>query len=80
MDRVQQCVRKIAAKYGADLDHLAGWPEPIQPRHQRIMQGDRDRASREVGVATLQHRPRQFLYKQRHAVGALDHRGDGFIR
>ncbi len=80
MDRVKQFVGKFAADYGADLDDFLGRPQPIQPRHQRVMQGRRNLAPRKLCVAALEHRPRQLLDEQRHAAGALDHRRDGLLR
>ncbi len=79
MDRVQQLVGELAADHGADLDDLPGRPQPIQPRHQRIMQGRRDLAPGELRAATFEHRPCQLLDKQRHPAGALDHRRDGIV-
>ena len=80
MDCVQHIVGKFAAKYGADLDDLLGRPQPIQPRHQRVMQRRRDLARRKLPIAALEHRPRQLLDEQRHATGTLDHQRDGLLR
>src|SRR5438105_1081313 len=80
MDRVQQFARKFTADHGPYLDDLFGRPEPVQPRHQRVMQGDRDLTPREPRIATLEHRPRQLLDEEWYPAGALDHYRDGLLR
>ncbi len=79
MHGVQQFIGKFAANNRADLDHLLGRSQPIEPRHQRIMQRRRNRATREPAVATFEHCPRQLLDEQRHPAGPLDHRRYGLI-
>ena len=79
-DRVEQCVGKIAANHGADLRNLLGRPQPVQPRHQRIVQGRRDLAPCEPRTAALEHRARQLLDEERHSSSAIDHRRDGLGR
>jgi hypothetical protein len=49
---------ELATDHGADLRHLLGGRQPIQPSHQRSLQGARDRKCRgsNIGLAgTLQH-------------------------
>src|SRR5947209_5946283 len=54
---VQQRIGKIVTEYSTNLDYFLSRPESVQPRHQRIMQSDRDPASGWLRVATLEHRP-----------------------
>jgi hypothetical protein len=80
--RSQQRMRKLSPDRCADLRHLLGGAEPVEPRHQRRVQacwnresGGRSRCNRALGRALavrFQHRLRHLLYEQRNAVGALD--------
>ena len=82
--RLDQFIGKLAAEHRADLRDLLGRrSEPVEPRHQRGMQGRRHRQrgkrcrSQHRGnpVAlrgAFQHCLGQFLDKERHPVGALD--------
>ena len=74
-------MRELAADHGADLRHLLDRGEAVEARHQRVVQGRRDRERRQragqlVAVAGIreqarfQHRLGQLLDEQRHAVGA----------
>ena len=69
-------VREAAPDHRADLRHLARRAEPVEPRHQRLLQRRRDRLDAAL-LAALQQKPRHFLDEQRHAAGArgdvLDH-------
>jgi hypothetical protein len=80
MDRVQQFVGKVAANHGSYLCHLLGRPQPIQPRHQRIMQGHRNLELGEFRIATLEHYSCQFFHKKGHPAGALEYGRDSFLR
>ena len=80
MDRVEQFVGKFAADHSADLRHLLGRPQPIEPRHQGVMQRHRNLALGEFRIATLEHRSCQLFNKQGHPAGALEYRRDGFLR
>ena len=66
--------------HGGDLGDRLGRAEPVEPRHQRIRAGCRDRERRQRPVASpvvagiaqqagFQHRLGQLLDEQRHAVG-----------
>ncbi len=86
--RLDQLIGKLAAEHRADLRDLLGdRPEPVEPRHQRGMQGRRHRQrgkrcrsqhrSNPVALrGAFQHRLGQLLDKERHPVGALDDLGD----
>ena len=72
--------RKLPPDRRADLRHLLGRPESVEPRHQRSVQLA-GTASAGQGIArsgpprlalALQYRLGHFLHKQRNAVGALD--------
>jgi hypothetical protein len=77
MDGVEQFVRKVAPKDGTYLRNFLGRAQPIQPRHQRIMQRRRDGVAR---IATFEQGARQLLDEQRHAAGALDDGRDRLMR
>jgi hypothetical protein len=80
-DRTQQHVGEFAADDRAHLRDLLCRPEPVEPRHQRILERRRDRQARQAAGhpvaaagalfedAHLQHRARQLLDEQRDAVG-----------
>ena len=79
-DGRQQSVAELAADRRAGLrDVLGGRSQPVQPRHQRGVQGRRHRQRRmrhggqrcRALRAGFEHRLGQFLDEQRHAVGAL---------
>ena len=80
--RSQQGVGELPADRRPDLRNLFGRAEPVEPRHQRRMQGRRDRQRRRrdrrsgygrCAVALrLQHRLGHLLHEQRDAVAALD--------
>ena len=80
--RSQQRMGKLPPDRRADLRHLLGRAEPVEPRHQRGVQacGDRQRrgGNRRDGpprfalALRLQHRLGHLLHEQRNAVGALD--------
>ena len=73
---------ELPADGGTDQRHLLGRAEPVEPRHQRGVQGcgnrqgrGRNRRSgppRFAFALGLQHRLRHLLHEQRNAVGALD--------
>ena len=65
-------VGEAAADHRADLRHLARRAEPVEPRHQRLLQRRRDGLDAAL-LAALQQKPRHLLDEQRHAAGA---RGD----
>ena len=46
-DRGEQLVGELAADHGADLGHLLDRREAIEPGHQRVVQGRRDRERRQ---------------------------------
>jgi hypothetical protein len=58
MDRVEYFIGKLTANYRPNLYDLLGRPEPIQARHQRIVQCGRNLASGDLGVAAFEHRAR----------------------
>ena len=73
---------ELAADHGADLGELLDRGQPVEPRHQRIVQVRRDRKRRQrarklvviasVGhQARFEHCPGQLLEEQGHAVGTL---------
>jgi hypothetical protein len=81
-DRGEQLVRELAADHGADLGKLLDRGQPVEPRHQRIVQVRRDRKRRQrarklVMIASIghearfEHCPGQLLEEQGHAVGTL---------
>ena len=90
--RLDQLIGKLAAEHRADLrDLLRRRPEPVEPRHQRGMQGHRHRLRDErcslqhrgppVALrGAVQHRLGQFLDEERHSVGALDNLRDDIRR
>ena len=63
-------VGEAAADHRADLRHLARRAEPVEPRHQRLLQRRRNRLDAAALLAALQQQPRHFLDEQRHAAGA----------
>ena len=75
-------MRELPPDRRADLRHLLGGAEPVEPRHQRGVQARRDRQRRRRNrgdrpprfalALRLQHRLRHLLHEQRNAVGALD--------
>ena len=72
-DGGQQRVAELPPEHRRPLRHLLRRREPIEPRHQRVGEGRRDRlhAARRAG---LRHRLGQLLDVERHAVGAGDER------
>ena len=70
--RAQQRIGEAAPDHRADLRHLARRAEPVEPRHQRLLQRRRDRLDAAL-LTALQKQPRHLLDEQRHAAGA---RGD----
>ena len=74
-------MREFSPNHCADLRHLLGGAEPVEPRHQRCLQAcrhrqgrRRNRRNRAPGRALalrFQHRLRHLLHEQRNAVGAL---------
>ena len=82
-NRGEQLLTELASQRGRDLRHLLARHDPVQARHQGILQRSRNRARRqrarqEVAIARvlqearLEHGLGQLLDKQRYAVGALD--------
>ena len=80
---VEQRIGEFAPDRGADLRDFLDRRQPVEPRHQRILQrrGDRQRRQRAVEAIALavldqqpgfQHGLGQFLDEQRHAVGLGD--------
>ena len=75
-------MRELPPDRRADLRHLLGGAEPVEPRHQRGVQACRDRQGRRRNrrnrapgralALRLQHRLRHLLHEQGNAVGALD--------
>ena len=76
----QQLIAELASDAGSDLCNLLDWREPIEPRHQRVLQrgGHRQRWERPVQRPLaalrpkqpgLEHRLGQFFDEQRHPVG-----------
>ena len=90
-DRFQQCVRKLAPDCRTDLTGLLDALEPVEARHQRIVQGRRNRERRErAGERVMsfltdqetrfQHHFGQFLDEQRDAVCLGDYLLVHFVR
>ena len=86
--RLDQLVRESAADHRSDLRDLLGdRAEPIEPRNQRSVQGGRDRKGRrraacehDGAFGAFQHRLRQLLDEQWHAIGAVDDPVDDLAR
>ena len=77
----EQRIGELAADGGADLGDLAYRRQPVEPGHQRVVQGGRDRQRRQRAVervtpvllaqqAAFDNGLGQLLEEQRHAVGA----------
>jgi hypothetical protein len=66
----KKTVGEAAADHRADLRHLARRTEPVEPGHQRLLQGRRDSLDATTPLAALQQKPRHLLDEQRHAAGA----------
>src|SRR5262245_16672994 len=81
-DRGQQRVRRLASNRRPDLRQPLGGAEPVEPRHQRCVQGcgyRQGRGSNEgsgppcfILAFRLHHRLRHLFYKQGDSVRALD--------
>ncbi len=82
----EQAQRELAADQRADLRDLLGRREPVEARHQRVLQGRRDREQRQralqpVAVGRVLEQARlhdglgQLLDEQRDAVGLADDLG-----
>ena len=82
-ERGKQPIGEFATDSGPDLRNLLDRREPVQTRHQRIMEGDRnrrngDRALKNVSLANIlkhagfEDRLGHFLDKQRNPVGLAD--------
>jgi hypothetical protein len=81
-DGSQQGVRKLASDRRPDLRQLLGGAEPVEPRHQRCVQGCGDRQCRGrhqgggpscfILAFCLQHRLRHLFHEQGDSVRALD--------
>jgi hypothetical protein len=54
---VQEAIGEAASDHGADLCHLTRWAEPVEPRHQRLLQRRRDRLDAAASLAALQKEP-----------------------
>ncbi len=64
-------VGELPADRRRDLGHLLGGPQPIEPRHQGVLEGRGDRARRSRLVPLfLQHRLGELFDEERHPVGA----------
>ena len=79
-DRFEQLVGELAADHRRDLRYVLDRDQPVEARHQRILQGRRDRqpvepAGQDPAIAPIgqeiriQHRLGQLLDEQRHALG-----------
>jgi hypothetical protein len=86
----KQRVRKLTPDRCANLRCAAYRGQPVEPRHQQVMQARRDRERQRFPVeyvairllaqqAALQNALGQFLDEQWHAVGAVDDLGDDLI-
>jgi hypothetical protein len=69
-DSLEQRVREVAPKHGADLRDLPRGAEPVETCRERLLQGRRDRLRAALDAA-LQEEARDLLDEQRHAAGAL---------
>jgi hypothetical protein len=78
--RRQQPAAELAPDHRGGLRHVLHRRQPVEAGHQRVLEGRRDRERRQrarqrVAVALvaqeagLEHRPRQLLDEQWHAVG-----------
>ena len=65
----QKAKGKSAAYHRANVRHVARRTEPVETRHQRLLQRRRNRVHTAL-LATLQQKPRHFLDEQRHAASA----------
>jgi hypothetical protein len=61
------------------LGHLARWAEPVEPRHQRLLQRWWDSLNAAL-LAALQWQPRHFLDEQRHTPSPLRDAINNLIR
>ena len=89
-DRLQRLVGELAADGGADLRDPLERAHAVEPRHQRVRQGRRDRelpprARQHVAPVPFgqqvgfEHRLGELFQKQRHAVGLDDDLLDDFL-
>jgi hypothetical protein len=79
-DRPQQRIGKAAPDHRADLGHLAGRPEPVEPGRQRLLQGRRYGLDATPGFTAFQEKARHLLDEQRYSAGALGDAIDRVLR
>jgi hypothetical protein len=60
-DIAQEAIGEAASDHRADLRHLTRRAEPVEPRHQRLLQSRRDGLDAAASLAALQKEPRHFL-------------------
>ncbi len=63
-------MRELAPEGGADLGDRPRLSEPVEPRHQRILQAGRHRSS--IRPVAFEYGFRQLFDEERHAVGACN--------
>src|SRR5208282_4707785 len=80
----QQLVGEFSADYRGCLRHLFRAREPVEPRHQRVLQtrgnGERITSGFFAQQSALEQALGQFLDEQRNAVGTLDDAVEDFGR
>lgn len=64
------------AEHRRDLRDFAGGAQPVQARHQGVVQGDGNLVNGRFSGAAFEHRASQFLDKQGHSAAAFDQRLD----
>ena len=79
-DRPQQRIGKAAPDHRADLGHLAGRPEPVEPGRQRLLQRRRNRLDATPDFAAFQEKPRHLLDEQRYPARTLGDAIDHVLR
>ena len=72
--RGEQFVGEGAAERGAELGDGLGAGQPVEPRHQRVLQAGRNLELDRLDIVrvALEQRPGDLLDEQRHAVGLAD--------
>ncbi len=90
-NRLDQAMGKFASDRGADLRDVPHGRQAVESRHQRILQGRRNRQRRKRGAKHVtarlfsqqvgfEHRFGEFFHKERHAVGLGDDLLQHFVR
>ena len=75
----EKAIREAASDHRADLRHLARRAEPVEPRHQGLLQCRWDCLDAAL-CAALKKEPGDFLDKQRYAAGAAGDVVDDLLR